>query len=138
MSASYIFTMSAHERNGWRDAWISDRHRQWNSNCPAVDLDGWVVAEYDNRIPVALIEYKSKQARLNIYDANNTALTTLANMAGLPLYIVVYDKDTLLFRVIPRNQPAEELLGSEPVTYSEAEYETFLLYIRGRKSFQPG
>ncbi len=31
------------ERTGWRDEKISQRHREWGYNCPAVDLDFEVV-----------------------------------------------------------------------------------------------
>lgn len=45
------------ERSGWRDQRISERHRHWGFDCPAVDLD-FLVAEYNHGLPVALIEYK--------------------------------------------------------------------------------
>lgn len=45
------------ERSGWRDQEISERHRHWGFDCPAVDLD-FLVVEYNRGLPVALIEYK--------------------------------------------------------------------------------
>ena len=50
------------ERSGWRDEWISKRHRLWGFDCPAVDID-FLMLEYDRSVPCALIEYKEQHAR---------------------------------------------------------------------------
>ncbi len=64
--------MSNYERSGWRDGWISERHRHWG-DLPCVNLDcvvtaggavvedGWL--EYDRRRSVAIIEYKDRLAQ---------------------------------------------------------------------------
>ncbi|MBC7282615.1 hypothetical protein [Hoeflea sp.] len=99
------------ERTGWRCQAISERHREWGYNCPAVDLD-FVVAEYNHGKPVALIEYKDRR-----YDSANTsnatyqALTSLADgySAGpIPFFIAVYDPDEWWFVIHPMNDPARK------------------------------
>jgi hypothetical protein len=46
--------VSQNKVTGLRD-WISRRDRKWGANVPVVDLN-WVLAEYDNKEPVPLIE----------------------------------------------------------------------------------
>lgn len=137
--------MSVQERTGWRDEWISERHRTFGVNVPCVDIDciilsegadmsesGWNVMEYDKRVPRALIEYKAVGATINIFDANNKALCCLADMASLPFFIVVYDKAKLEYEVIPINYKAEELTSNNKV-FAEPEFVEFLHAIRKEK-----
>ena len=99
------------ERTGWRCQAISERHREWGFNCPAVDLD-FLMAEYNYGKPVALIEYKDRRARLpDIRHATYRALAALANgyaEGALPFIVAFYDPDAWWFRVIPVNQAAIE------------------------------
>lgn len=99
------------ERTGWRCQDISERHRKWGYNCPAVDLD-FVVAEYNHGKPVALIEYKNRR-----FDAANTAQQTYSALKALadgyvdgpiPFLIAIYDSDDWWFRVQPINYRARE------------------------------
>ena len=53
--------MSSKERTGWRDQALSERHRAWGWDCPALDMD-FVMIEYDNGKATALVEYKHEQA----------------------------------------------------------------------------
>lgn len=99
------------ERTGWRCAAISARHREWGYNCPAVDLD-FVVAEYNHGKPVALIEYKERQARQpDIEHPTYRALAALANGyvdGPLPFLVAFYDATDWWFRITPVNDRAKE------------------------------
>lgn len=107
--------MSAHERSGWRCEKISARHRLWGYNCPAVDLD-FVVAEYNHEKPVALIEYKDKQAQSpDVRHPTYGALKCLANgfnEGALPFFIATYCSDDWWFRLTPMNEAAEKFYSS--------------------------
>lgn len=129
--------MSSCERTGWRDQWISQRKRTWG-NLPCVDIDaiitaggedmhdgGWPVVEYDDCTPYALIEYKALGATINLKDANNTALRRLADMAGLPFFLVVYNQKNARFLVVPGNDPASNIHQHKRV-YNERDYVGFL------------
>ena len=97
------------ERTGWRCQAISERHRRWGYNCPAVDLD-FVVAEYNHGKPVALVEYKDRR-----FSSANTAQQTYDALAALadgyingpiPFLIAIYDPEDWWFRVQPMNERA--------------------------------
>lgn len=45
--------MSSHERTGWRDMAISQRHRLYGYDCPMFDID-FMCVEYDKSMPVCL------------------------------------------------------------------------------------
>src|SRR5262245_54940974 len=78
------------ERTGWRDAEISQRHRMWGFNCPAVDLD-FLMVEYNIGKPVGLVEYKHYCAAFpNVQHATYRALAELADVAMLPFVIAFY------------------------------------------------
>lgn len=99
------------ERTGWRCQKISERHRVWGYNCPAVDLD-FVVAEYNYGKPVALVEYKEQTAREpKLTHPTYKALSALADgyEAGpLPFIVAFYNPECWCFRVIPVNARARE------------------------------
>lgn len=94
------------ERTGTRCLKISERHRQWGLNCPAVDID-FLMVEYDQGKPVAIVEYKEKH-----WDVKNTSSMTInaiKELAGsLPFLIAVYDSDDWSFIVHPINGAAKE------------------------------
>jgi hypothetical protein len=98
------------ERTGWRCEKISRRHREWGYNCPAVDLD-FMVAEYNYGKPVALIEYKDKQAQpANVDHPTYKALIDLADGykgGSLPCLIAVYCSENWWFNVYPLNDAAK-------------------------------
>lgn len=101
--------MSAHERTGWRDEDISRRHREWGYNCPAVDLD-FVMAEYNYGRPVALVEYKYKEAQVKYSHPTYKALRALADgygANGIPFIIAFYCNVDWWFQVVPMNKNAE-------------------------------
>ena len=78
------------ERTGWRDLRLSQRHRRWGWDCPAVDLD-FLFLEYDRGKAVALVEYKHEQAAPQ-YASHPTyqAMIDLGNRASVPVFAARY------------------------------------------------
>jgi len=114
------------ERTGWRDEEISKRHRCWGFNCPAVDLD-FVMMEYNHGKPVALVEYKHKNAQKpNVNHATYKALIHLANgykHGALPCFVAMYDPETWAFKLTPLNEFASKKIGiSADVWISEQRF----------------
>lgn len=99
------------ERTWWRDARISERHRLWGLNCPAVDLD-FVLIEYNNCKPRALVEYKCIGAQR--IDPNSANCQTLVDLADgyrhgqLPCFIAQYNPGVWSFRMTPLNDAARK------------------------------
>lgn len=122
------------ERSGWRDEWISERHRHWGYNCPAVDVD-FVMVEYNQGTPVALVEYKADG---NTYVARNMnhptlkAIRILADNSKIPFLLVSYAKDPSWFRLTPANSFARKRFAA-PVVMSEREYVGALYALRHMK-----
>lgn len=117
------------ERTGWRDEKISERHRMWGFNCPAVDLD-FLMVEYNLGKPVGLIEYKHDGAQMpNLKHPTYRALTELANLAGLPFFIAFYHNEDWWFRIVPVNDLAKEVYV-EQQAMSELEFVTSLYQMR--------
>ena len=115
---------------GLHDNMLSQWHRRLGWNLPAVDLD-YPLIEYDKGLPVALIEYKYEKAQ-KIVLAHPTfrALSTLAERARLPFFVIRYKGDFSAFHVIPVNSYAKRKVQGEKFL-SEAEYVKFLYWLRG-------
>lgn len=136
------------ERTGWRDLWINDKHRTWGWNCPAVDVD-FLMIEYDNLQPVALIEYKAEGATINLKDKNNLAIANTANRASIPAFLTLYYKsDAPYFQTWSLNFLGRKRLQGfytslsarlrnhpDGIILSEEEYVAFLYHLRGRPPF---
>lgn len=120
------------ERTGWRDEWISLKHKQWGWDAPAADID-FLLCEYDYCQPKGIVEYKEKRADLRCSRANLKAVSNLGDMAGLPFFVVIYCRTDVSFKVHPWNDIAKQVL---PVMQEmcEPEYVDFLYRIRGRRS----
>lgn len=118
------------ERSGWRDMELSERHRQWGWDCPAVDLD-FLFLEYDRGKAVALVEYKHEFAQPQ-YPTHPTyqAMIDLGNRAGVPVFGVRYARDFSWWRVTPLNPVAKERLPRQR-EMSEKEWVSFLYQLRG-------
>jgi len=118
------------ERTGWRDLGLSERHRRWGWDCPAVDLD-FLFLEYDRGKAVALVEYKHEKAKTQ-YSSHPTyqAMIDLGDRAQVPVFGVRYKDDFLSWRVVALNDCARQWLP-ERVTFTEREWVTFLYHIRG-------
>ena len=119
------------ERTGWRDANLSERHRLWGWDCPAVDLD-FLFLEYDHGKAVAIVEYKHERAKPQLAShPTYQAMKDLADRAGVPFFACRYKGDFSEFMVVPLNPRATEFLPlREPMT--EAGWVSFLYKVRGR------
>lgn len=121
------------ERTGWRDQGISERHRRWGVNCPAVDLD-FVLCEFDQGKPFAIIEYKCETAPpVQFTHPTMRALSTLADESKHPFLLVIYARDYNWYRVHAVNWYAAEKIGKKPLELSEQEYIALLYELRGRR-----
>ena len=136
--------MTANERHYKRDGILSQKHRRWGYNVPAVDID-FLLLKYDNARAVALIEHRHNHGDLNPEHSNSRALKDLAERAGLPYFIVKYRYQTdtrdlwapatvdtpAFFQIHPMNDKA--LLCDMPGGWcTEQEYSGWLHKIRGR------
>lgn len=118
------------ERTGWRDLGLSQRHRRWGWDCPAIDLD-FLFLEYDRGKAVALVEYKHERAAPQ-YATHPTyqAMIDLGTRAGVPVFATRYADDFSWWNVVPLNESAKRHLD-ERTTMTEREWVTFLYKIRG-------
>ena len=118
------------ERTGWRDLRLSQRHRRWGWDCPAVDLD-FLFLEYDRGKAVALVEYKHENSKPQ-YRTHPTyqAMIDLGNRAGVPVFGARYADDFSWWKVTPLNSFAKTWIAKQ-VVLSEEEWVTFLYRIRG-------
>ena len=139
--------MTQNEQHFKRDWLISQKHRSWGFNVPAVDID-FLLVEYDNRKAVALVEYRHYNGTVRTDSANILAVVDLADRAGLPFFCVQYRYDTddgtiwkeaplgtpARFRIIPMNPIAEGIYGNweDKGFMLEARYVAWLHRIRGR------
>ena len=120
------------ERTGWRDEGLSQRHRHWGWDCPAVDID-FLMLEYDNGKASALVEYKNEHAKPQ-YVSHPTyqAMINLGDRAGIPVIACRYSDDFSKWRVVPLNTKAREFIP-ERVELDEASWVRLLYKIRGRE-----
>lgn len=120
------------ERTGWRDLGLSERHRVWGWDLPAVDLD-FLFLEYDKGKAVALVEYKHEKAPMqNSGHPTYQAMADLANRAEIPFFGSRYKRDFSEFIVTPLNSFCAAHLGVR-MSMTEAEWVTFLYRVRGRE-----
>lgn len=118
------------ERTGWRDLALSQRHRRWGWDCPAVDLD-FLFLEYDKGKAVALVEYKHENAQPQ-YATHPTyqAMIDLANRASIPIFGVRYADDFSWWRVTALNSHAKPY-NPQQRTLTEREWVALLYKVRG-------
>jgi hypothetical protein len=120
------------ERTGWRDEGLSQRHRMWGWDCPAIDID-FLAVEYDRGKPAALVEYKNEHAQpIRLGHPSVRALVNLADSACLPLFFVRYADDFSWFYPTPANDFAERFFA-RPRRISEKEWVRILYHCRGRE-----
>lgn len=118
------------ERSGWRDEALSERHRFWGWDCPAIDLD-CVFLEYDRGKVSALVEYKHEHAKPeNFTHPSYRALIDLGNRADVPVLNVRYAADFSWWRVTPLNETAKHWC-EQSIDYTEPEYVALLSRVRG-------
>jgi hypothetical protein len=120
------------ERSGWRDLSLSQRHRKWGWDCPAVDLD-FLFLEYDRGKASALVEYKHENAAPQ-YASHPTyqAMIDLGDRAGIPVFGVRYAADFSWWRVTPLNTEAKRVLPSRR-EMTEEEWVALLYRVRGHE-----
>ncbi len=129
-SKKYLNTVKP-ERSGFRDLGFSEHHRTWGYDVPAVDID-FLLCEYDQKIPKALIEYKSVIAvKQNSGMANYCALKRLASDANIPFFAVRYSQDFTQYKVTGLNELGKKLLERSDNDMSELDYLGFLFFVRG-------
>ena len=118
------------ERTGWRDLGLSERHRRWGWDCPAVDLD-FLFLEYDRGKATALVEYKHEAAAPQ-YPTHPTyqAMIDLGNRAGIPVFGVRYAGDFSWWRVTPLNALARGWVAKQELM-TERAWVSLLYKIRG-------
>jgi len=118
------------ERTGWRDLSLSQRHRRWGWDCPAVDLD-FLFLEYDRGRAVALVEYKHELAAPQFAShPTYQAMIDLGNRAGVPVFACRYKDDFSEWQVTPLNEIAKTFCR-ERKNMTESEWVTFLYRLRG-------
>lgn len=121
------------ERTGWRDQSLSQRHRIWGYDCPAVDID-FLLIEYDAGKVCGLVEYKNEHANIgNTSGKTFEALTDLGNRARCPVFVCWYSDDFSWFKVKPLNQAALKYLP-KPYKLNEVQYVKLLYKLRGREA----
>jgi len=125
--------MTAHERTGWRDQSISERHRQWGANCPSCDLD-FLLLEYNVGLPTALVEYKHHLAQpVDLRHATYRALTALADRGDpIPFLLAYYWPETWSFYVYPVNAAARAIYPERARCLSERRFVSSLYVMRRR------
>jgi hypothetical protein len=128
----------APERSGWRDLGLSGRHRLWGHDCPATDID---FLEYDNGVPVALLEFKHERAeRYRTGSANIRACRNLADRGKIPFFVIIRANDLSWFEINAENSVAGKMFrdaGLDCLSYTtdggEEELVRFLYWLRGRE-----
>lgn len=115
---------------------LSQRHRTWGNNVPAVDMD---FIEYDMGAPKAIIEYKRSGAIWSLNRVNMRVLLETSERARLPLYVVEWndaDDASWVMDVHPVNISAQCQSGSrQPIkSIPEREFVDGFLHgtVRGR------
>ncbi len=120
------------ERTGWRDEKLSERHRSWGWDCPAIDID-FLMVEYDEGKSLAIVEYKNENATpQKRTHASYQALIDLGNRACLPVFFVRYATDFSWWKVTALNEYAEEFVP-KTIKITEKEWVEILYSLRGRK-----
>jgi hypothetical protein len=123
--------MTAEERTGWRDQELSERHRLYGFDCPAVDVD-FLLLEYDKGEPVALVDYKHHlAAEVNPQHPSMRATSILADRGQIPFFVVRYWTSPWAYAVQPMNGHANELIQDQ-TDMSEVGYVNFLYHLRDR------
>ena len=118
------------ERTGWRDLQLSERHRKWGFDCPAVDID-FLLIEYDKGKPTAIVEYKHEEAPKQwTGHPSYRAMIRLGTDAGIPVFAARYSSDFSTWRVTGLNKIARTFL-TERETMDERQFVTFLYKVRG-------
>jgi hypothetical protein len=125
------FHTTGQRRTNFDDARrLSDWHYDQGKGLAATDLD-LLMCESKFETPVALIEYKRMSPRpLEITNALRQ-FQQLADMCGLPAYVVFYDYEPWFFTVRTWNIEAYERDGADDRAMTERQFVAWLHKIRG-------
>lgn len=109
---------------------LSDRHREWGWNCPAVDGDQMIFLEYDRSNPVALIDFKGINP--NKSPTNTEAWRRMCDERDrpVPFWEVHYREKPWRFFRKPINKAARAVQDQKPI--SELKFVTWLYGLRNR------
>jgi len=119
------------EHLGFRDMRLSERHRRWGWDCPAVDIDFFFL-EYDKGNPTAIVEYKHEHLKkVSLGHPTYHAMTILAEKAEIPFFVVRYKDDFSAFHIIPVNSYAKSKMPDGEKFMSESTWVRFLYWLRG-------
>jgi len=131
---AYIELPVKPEKFGVRDADISERHRLYGASCSMVDLDFVVIEYYFSKV-VALIEYKYHLAenKHDLSTSNYKALIDLADRAGIPFFVVYYDRKDWSFNVYCSNQKAKDIYNKDLLKLDELSFVKLLYQLRDLK-----
>lgn len=118
------------EQYNWRDQWISERHRAFGWDAPMLDLD-FPALEYDSGTPVALIEYKHKNAAVKLWHPSFKAMRLLADNSKIPFFIVIYSPEHFAYYVVGMNSYARQVpYCAEPRWFNERNFVRMLYFLR--------
>jgi len=122
------------ERSGWRDLWLSDRHRLWGYDCPADDID---FIEYADGNPRAVVQYKHERAakipHLNVrqtWPIQLHVMVRLCERARLPAFICRYAADGSWWDAAPLNDLSRRWLPKRR-RMTERQWVELLYRMRG-------
>jgi hypothetical protein len=134
---SFDYSKTRPERTQWRDQKLSERHRAWGFNCPAIDID-FLMVEFHTGKPVAIIDYKRYTGSIkNLNQKSIDAISTLASNSNIPFFVVFYWDDVWAFRITAINSIAKNTLQQykidENKILTEQQYVYFLYKLRNIK-----
>jgi hypothetical protein len=115
------------ERTGWRDDALARLHQAYGCGHAGSDLVG-LFLEYDNGLPVALIEYRPDDTPFLVESHPAIqAVRAVAERAAVPFFIVRHCVGLMRFTVTSIGDPA-----TADRIMTEAEFVTFLYALRRR------
>jgi len=118
------------ERYHLRDLIFNELHRQFGEGLYAVDLDFLEFKLDGNNVKLSsIIEVKSEHAKLNFSRLQHRAQKKLANLAGVPYFVVQYTKPDYKVILYPMNKLAKHYVP-DVTAMSIKEYAQFLYAIR--------
>lgn len=115
------------------DGPISDWHRETlGYDMPAVDID-FLLVEYDQGLPCAVLDYKHSNAKVIAYTHPSVrALRELCNerQYALPYFTVKYAEDMKFFQVFPMNQAGLREIAAPYKVMADEEFIEFQQRLR--------
>jgi len=134
---SFDYSKTRPERTQWRDQKLSERHRKWGFNCPAIDID-FLMIEFHVGKPIAIVDYKRYTGSIkNLNQKSISAISTLANNSNIPFFVVFYWNDVWAFQITAINNIAKNILQQHKINknkiLTEQQYVSFLYKLRNIK-----